>query len=565
MTYLAELSASITAAVEALNQDHVEQLLTEVSRDEPTPRSGAAGDSRPTVRDPLYGNLRELGLVHTEAGKARLTGAAQRLLAGRIPLVSSPLDFLTERERSTYLKTAVDLSLQYSEVPIFQLLHASTMSKVYFQCDDFITRPGPHRRITAKMLRVFTRQIQRLRGLDLLVTRIPRAGLVGAYPLAVSAAIDLNLPLWVIWQQIGKNVEFGTRPTERGTKCLLFQDVVTTGQSIFEVKEAVERAGGQLIGVLAIFDRLDASSAALRETGVEIVSLLTARDLAVFLMEQDSVLAPERAGLDWRRVVRSLVTSVQRVDLGEKDVRPITVAVAQVRVEPKKTLDGKYRLRSAYRRARLSTIARYLNQARELPGLGLLVLPELSVPWEGDETLRRFAMEVGVYLVAGMEYDDKFYNICRVYAPNGSAWNQCKFTPSKWDHPSMRVGVDQLLLQNTGIGDLAPVICIDLLQTRVTSLLNGQVDIIALSTLNPAVETFKRRCLTEAFDCHSYVVLANSADYGGSGIFGPLKGEANAILDEAPRAVEELLSARLDVAALRREDEIFHHRVQKWE
>ena len=564
MVCVAELSTLIMAEVERLGQDSVEQLLARISRVETTRRYGAAGDPQPVSREPLYGNLKDLGLVHAEAGKARLTLAGQRLLARRAPIASSALDFLTEPERSLYLKTAVELSLKYSERPTFRLLHART-SNVYFQCDDFIVRLGPHRRITARLLRFLTRQIQRLRGVDLLVTRIPHTGLVGAYPLAVSVGIELDLPLWVIWQQSGTIVDFGVRPAESGMKCLLFQDVVTTGQSILEVEEAVGTAGGQLIGALAVFDRQDPDSAPLRERGIEAIPLLSARDVAVFLMEQESVLAPEAGGLDWRRVVRSLGTPIQHIDLGVKDVRPITVAVAQLKVAPTKTLDEKYRLRSSYRHARLATIARYLDQARELRDLGLLVLPELSVPWEADEKLRRFAIEARAYLVAGMEYDDKFHNVCRIYAPDGRTWDQRKLTMSDRDHRSMRVGVDQLVLRNTGIGNVAPVICIDLLQTRVTSLLRGQVDIIVVSTLNEAVGTFKHRCLSEAFDCHSYVVLANGADYGGSAVFGPLKGEANAILAEAPRAIQQLVSARVDVSALRREDGVFHRRVQIWE
>ena len=63
---------------------------------------------------------------------------------------------------------------------------------------------------------------------------------------------------------------------ERGDRCMLVEDVVTTGGSTVRALEAVREAGHEVCGVLAICDRLAGGAEAIQEAaGVPFVALTT--------------------------------------------------------------------------------------------------------------------------------------------------------------------------------------------------------------------------------------------------------------------------------------------------
>ena len=77
---------------------------------------------------------------------------------------------------------------------------------------------------------------------------------------------------------MGRQVE---GPIAAGMSCVVVEDVVTTGGSALAAIEAVERAGMQVLGVLAVLDRLDGGEAAIAARGYRLHSLLTLADLGV--------------------------------------------------------------------------------------------------------------------------------------------------------------------------------------------------------------------------------------------------------------------------------------------
>lgn len=76
----------------------------------------------------------------------------------------------------------------------------------------------------------------------------------------------------------GRDVE---GPVKAGDRVVIVEDVVTTGGSSLLAIEKVEAAGIQVMGVIAIIDRLEGGAAAFAERGYRLQTLLTIRDLGI--------------------------------------------------------------------------------------------------------------------------------------------------------------------------------------------------------------------------------------------------------------------------------------------
>ena len=66
-----------------------------------------------------------------------------------------------------------------------------------------------------------------------------------------------------------------------GDRFVVVEDVITSGDSAARAIEALERAGGHVVGVLAVVDREQGGRAALEATGRPVVSLTTAGELGL--------------------------------------------------------------------------------------------------------------------------------------------------------------------------------------------------------------------------------------------------------------------------------------------
>jgi orotate phosphoribosyltransferase len=76
----------------------------------------------------------------------------------------------------------------------------------------------------------------------------------------------------------GKDVE---GPVQPGDTCVIVEDVVTTGGSSLAAIEKVEAFGMQVLGVLAIIDRLEGGAEAFAAKGYQLQTLLTIRDFGI--------------------------------------------------------------------------------------------------------------------------------------------------------------------------------------------------------------------------------------------------------------------------------------------
>ena len=62
-------------------------------------------------------------------------------------------------------------------------------------------------------------------------------------------------------------------PFKSGDKVVVIEDVITTGKSAIQAIDAIEAAGGDILGVLAIVDRQDGGREAIAERGYEAITL----------------------------------------------------------------------------------------------------------------------------------------------------------------------------------------------------------------------------------------------------------------------------------------------------
>ena len=110
------------------------------------------------------------------------------------------------------------------------------------------------------------------------------AGLaVGAIPIATAISLKTNIPMLIIRKEkkehgMGRLIEGEINP---GEKIIIIEDVSTTGGSIIEAVKIVRDLGGIVEKAFVVVDRLEGAAENLKFHGIELVPLITVRDLGV--------------------------------------------------------------------------------------------------------------------------------------------------------------------------------------------------------------------------------------------------------------------------------------------
>jgi len=103
-----------------------------------------------------------------------------------------------------------------------------------------------------------------------------------AYAIAhAAAAADRTLDAFTVRKQAkqhgsGQRIEGSF---QSGMNVVVCEDTITTGGSALDAVDAVEEAGGTVIGVLALVDREEGGRAAIEKRGYPVLALYTARAL----------------------------------------------------------------------------------------------------------------------------------------------------------------------------------------------------------------------------------------------------------------------------------------------
>jgi len=113
---------------------------------------------------------------------------------------------------------------------------------------------------------------------------------LGADPISyaisfASAGSDHPLRAFTVRKDVkthgtGKQVEGPLKP---GDRVAVIEDVITTGRSALRAIDAIQKAGGVVIGVLALIDREEGGRQELEKAGFPVVALVKASQIISIL------------------------------------------------------------------------------------------------------------------------------------------------------------------------------------------------------------------------------------------------------------------------------------------
>ena len=148
---------------------------------------------------------------------------------------------------------------------------ASGRTSDYYVDIKQATRPDLLREISSRMA-PHVRGYDRLAGVEL-----------GAVPIATAVSLETGLPFVIVRKTVK---EHGTKRAFEGElrvgdRVAFVEDVVTTGGTLRTAVEGLRAAGAIVDRAIAVVDREEGGAENLGSAGVELVSLLKARDLRI--------------------------------------------------------------------------------------------------------------------------------------------------------------------------------------------------------------------------------------------------------------------------------------------
>jgi len=162
------------------------------------------------------------------------------------------------------------------------VLKSGITSPFYINLRDIISYPDIFRGVIELIVNELpgNLRIDRISG-------VPYSGL----PLASALAIKLNKPL-IIKRKEEK--AYGSMDSIIGSfnkndQCLLIEDLITTGESILETKDAFEQEGVKVDNVVVIIDRSSDGGEGLKKLGINLYKLTTIHEIVSVLRAKDLI------------------------------------------------------------------------------------------------------------------------------------------------------------------------------------------------------------------------------------------------------------------------------------
>ena len=168
-----------------------------------------------------------------------------------------------------------DLASRVREAALLEgdfVLSSGERSSFYVDKYLFSTEPGLLRDLANALSETLPDGLERLAGVEL-----------GAVPLVVATALATGLPYAIVRKSAkehgssaGRDIEGNLEPGER---VALIEDVVTTGTQAVQAARSLERAGAEVVTIVAVLDRREVSERWLEE--FSFAALLKMEDLRV--------------------------------------------------------------------------------------------------------------------------------------------------------------------------------------------------------------------------------------------------------------------------------------------
>ena len=179
---------------------------------------------------------------------------------------------------------------------------------------------------------------------------------------------------------------------------------------------------------------------------------------------------------------------------------------------------------------------------RHKPGNSLLVLPELSLPRSWFRTVAKHVSKNRSFgLIVGLEYNrhpNRPWVFNQAYAvipgPFGSVatWPWTKQFPAREEHRELEkhglsfgpIGHGQSsrrIVVQSPYGNLAVLICSELLEAAKISDLMGRAEVIAVPAWNRDTASYDHLIQTVGLQLHAIVAVANNGNYSDSRVWAP--------------------------------------------
>jgi orotate phosphoribosyltransferase len=166
-----------------------------------------------------------------------------------------------------------DLASRIREAALLEgdfVLSSGKRSSFYVDKYLFSTEPDLLRDVAAALSEELPAGVERLAGVEL-----------GAVPLVAATALHTGLPYVIVRKSAkghgtGRGIEGNL---ERGERVALIEDVVTTGTQAVQAARSLERAGAEVVTIVAVLDRREVSGERLEK--FSFAALLKMEDLRV--------------------------------------------------------------------------------------------------------------------------------------------------------------------------------------------------------------------------------------------------------------------------------------------
>lgn len=127
-------------------------------------------------------------------------------------------------------------------------------------------------------------------------------------------------------------------------------------------------------------------------------------------------------------------------------------------------------------------------------------------------------------IIPGTYYDRENHNTCRFLIDHADIPSQMKIRPSDPEDPSIAgIGMqpgDKIYIYNTKFGRISILICRDFGIFR--DKLSNKIDILFVPSYNENIGRFEDLAHTHVQNHPLYIIISNSAIYGGTSIFGQI-------------------------------------------
>lgn len=112
-----------------------------------------------------------------------------------------------------------------------------------------------------------------------------------ALPIATALSLEQHLPMVMRRKEVK---DYGTRKMiegnfQIGEKCLLLEDLITSGSSVFETIEPLEKEGLQVTDVVVLLDREQGGRERIEDKGYRLHAVLKISDLLTALRNENLI------------------------------------------------------------------------------------------------------------------------------------------------------------------------------------------------------------------------------------------------------------------------------------